>query len=283
MSDNFPTKDLKVALFPMPITWGVKAANIDTLLEAMPQIYPQIDLLILPETFSTGFPSGMGKEEVRKLAERNTGKTIDLVKALAKEYGMGICGSYVAETGGLLFNRAFFIEPGGGEFFADKKHLFTMAGEDKVFRAGDSRLNVRFRGWNISMVICYDVRFPVWCRNSTDPYQLLIAVANWPQQRIDAWEQLLRARAIENQAYVCGVDCLGTDPQGNIYNGSSQALDFLGKDTGVRCEIDLKWRSGDTEYVKAPIIYANLEAAKLDRFRTKFAAWRDADPCYIPS
>lgn len=264
-AESLPSKDLKVALFPMELVWHDKAANLDTLIDAMPYLYSQTDLLILPETFSTGFPSGSDKETVRALAERNTGDTITTIKALAKEYGVAICGSFVADTGGLLYNRAFFIESDGEEHFADKRHLFTMAGEHKVFRAGDSRLNLRFRGWNIAMIICYDVRFPVWCRSyGDDSYDLLVAVANWPRQRVDAWNQLLRARAIENEAYVCGVDCKGTDPQGNIYDGSSPVYDFIGKEIGI-------------DDPDSPFIYANLDAARLCRFREKFPAWRDAD------
>lgn len=264
--DRLPSKDLKVALFPMPIVWYDKAANIDTLIDMMPRLHPETDLLILPETFSTGFPSGCDKEDVRRLAERNTGDTIDTVKELSRRYGIAVCGSFIADSGGLLFNRAFLVEPSGEEYFADKRHLFTMAGEDKVFHAGTDRLDLRFRGWNIAMIICYDVRFPVWCRSSFEkPYDLLVAVANWPRQRVEAWSQLLKARAIENEAYVCGVDCRGTDPGGNIYDGTSLALDYKGKDIGVRLD-------------EAPdIIYANLDAAGLCRFRDKFPAWRDAD------
>lgn len=263
--ESLPSKDLRVALFPMELQWHDKAANLDTLIDAMPLLYSQTDLLILPETFSTGFPSGSEKEAVRAMAERNTGDTISTLKALAKEYCVAICGSFIADTGGLLYNRAFFIESDGEEHFADKRHLFTMAGEDKVFRAGDSRLRLRFRGWNIAMIICYDVRFPVWCRSyGEESYDLLVAVANWPQQRVDAWNQLLRARAIENLAYVCGVDCKGIDPQGNIYDGSSPAYDFIGREIGIRDD--------DT-----PFVYAYLNAEKLCRFREKFPAWRDAD------
>lgn len=264
-SDRLPSKDLKVALFPMPITWLNKATNIDTLIDIMPHLHPQTDLLILPETFSTGFPAGLDKEQVRAMAERNTGATINTVKELAYRYGVAICGSFVADSGGLLFNRAFLVEPNGDEYFADKRHLFTMAGENKVFHAGTDRLNIRFRGWDISMIVCYDVRFPVWCRSSKDnPYDLLIAVANWPQQRVDAWLQLLRARAIENEAYVCGVDCQGTDFGGNIYDGSSPVYDYKGKEIS-------------TKLPDSSIIYANLDAAGLCRFRDKFPAWRDAD------
>lgn len=265
VTKSLPSKDLKVALFPMPISWHDKAANLDTLMDALPLLYPQTDLLILPETFSTGFPSGCDRESVKALAERNSGDTITTLKALAKNYGIAICGTFIANTGGLLFNRAFFIESNGDEHFADKRHLFSMAGEDKIFRSGDSRLSLRFRGWNIAMVVCYDVRFPVWCRSYGDQsYDLLIAVANWPQQRVDAWNQLLRARAIENESYICGVDCKGTDPQGNIYDGSSPVYDFKGKEIGIHDEY-------------SPFIYANLDAQKLCTFREKFPAWKDSD------
>lgn len=263
--DVLPSKDLKVALFPMSIVWGDKAVNMDTLIEIMPRVYPQTDLLILPETFSTGFPAGVGRDQVREMAERNTGATISTVKALSREYGIAICGSFVADSGGLLFNRAFFVEPNGDEHFADKRHLFTMAGEQEIFRAGRDRLNLRFRGWNISMIVCYDVRFPAWCRSTAaSPYDLMIAVANWPQQRVDAWNLLLKARAVENEAYVCGVDCSGTDSFGNIYDGSSPAIDFKGKNIGIKMP-------------DSPLICAQLEADKLRRFREKFPAWRDAD------
>lgn len=263
--DVLPSKDLKVALFPMPIVWNDKAANLDAVIDIMPRIYPQTDILVLPETFSTGFPAGMEREQVREMAERNTGATLSTLKALAKEYGIAICGSFVADSGGLLFNRAFFLEPNGEEHFADKRHLFTMAREQDVFRAGNERLNLRYRGWNISMIVCYDVRFPAWCRSTAaSPYDLLIAVANWPSQRVEAWNLLLKARAVENEAYVCGVDCSGTDIFGNIYDGSSPIVDFKGKEIGITTE-------------DSPLIYANLEAAKLSRFREKFPAWRDAD------
>lgn len=267
--ESLPSKDLKVALFPMNIVWGDKAANIDTLIDAMPLLFLQTDLLILPETFSTGFPSGCDKETVREMSEWNSGDTINTIKAIAREYGVAICGSFIADTGGLLFNRAFFIESDGEEHFADKRHLFSMAGENKIFRAGDRRMNIRFRGWNISMVVCYDIRFPAWCRSHGDErYDLLVAVANWPQQRVDAWNQLLKARAIENEAYVCGVDCMGTDPQGNIYDGSSPIFDFKGKEIGIKTP-------------DSPFIYANLDAEKLNRFHEKFPAWRDADTFII--
>lgn len=268
LNSSYPTltmNDLKVCLFPMEIKWDDKEANLATLSHALESVHPDTDLLILPETFSTGFPVGRDKEEVRELAERNSGPTIDLLRQLAARHNIAIAGSYVADTGGSLYNRAFFIEPNGEETFADKHHLFTMAGEDKVFSRGYDRLKVRYRGWNLAMVICYDVRFPVWCRNVDNEYDALIISANWPEVRVGAWDSLCVARAIENEAYVCAVDCCGTDTKGYVYNGSSAVYDFKGKVASVRQE-------------ESGFIYATLSRERLESFRAKFPAWRDADP-----
>lgn len=257
--------DLKVCLCPLEIEWDDKAANLDKLEDILKKVHPETDLFILPETFSTGFPVGKDKEEVRAMAERNTGATIDRIKALANQYKMAIAGSYIADSGGSLYNRAFFIEPSGEETFEDKHHLFTMAGENNVFSRGYGRLKVRYRGWNIAMIICYDIRFPVWCRNWDNEYDVLVAVANWPEVRVNAWNALLPARAIENEAYVCGVDCKGTDTKDFIYDGSSAVYDFKGHDISIRCD-------------SPELVYATLSREKLDKFREKFPAWQDADP-----
>lgn len=256
--------DLKVALYPMPIVWGDKEANLATLEEALENTHHATDLFVIPETFSTGFPAGLDKEAVRGLAERNTGQTVDRLRELAERFNVAIAGSFMADSGGSLYNRAFFIEPNGDETFADKRHLFTMAGEQKAFSRGYDRLHVRYRGWNIAMIVCYDLRFPVWCRNRMNEYDCLIAVANWPTVRVDAWNKLLFARAIENEAYVVGVDCKGTDTGGFEYDGSSFAIDFKGKDITVRPE-------------GSDVLYATLSREKLDKFRAKFPAFRDAD------
>lgn len=258
-------KNLNVCLFPMEIKWGDKKHNLKTLELACSKIHPDTDLLVLPETFSTGFPAGMDKEEVRILAERNTESTVDFLKYLAYKYNFAIAGSFIANSGGSLYNRAFFIEPSGDEHFADKRHLFTMAGEDKNFSHGHERMMLRYRGWNISMIVCYDVRFPVWCRNVNNEYDLLIAVANWPKVRVDAWNKLLTARAIENESYVVGVDCTGVDDGGFEYDGSSPVIDFKGKEIGTPAPDNY------------PFIYASLSMDKLTRFREKFPAFRDAD------
>lgn len=266
---------LKVALLPQEIFWGDKDANIKTLEETLKHIHPDTELLVLPETFSTGFPAGTDKEGIRTLAERNSGATMEQVRRLAIEHQIAICGSFVADTGGSLYNRAFFMEPCGDETLADKRHLFTMAGEHKSFSRGYDRLSVRYRGWNIAMVICYDIRFPAWCRNVNNEYDVLIAVANWPKVRVDAWNKLLYARAIENESYLLGVDCRGTDMNGFEYDGSSKAIDFKGKDIGVVIsEIE---KSEDRHNQADAVIYATLDKEKLDAFRTKFPAWQDAD------
>jgi len=255
--------NLKVALFPQEIVWNDKKHNLQTLKEVMEIVHHETDLLILPETFSTGFPIA-SKDEIRNLAERNTGPTVDFLKNMAAKHNIAIAGSFIADSGGSLYNRAFFIEPSGEETFADKRHLFTMAGENKSFSNGFERMKIRFRGWNIAMIICYDIRFPVWCRNVDNEYDLMIAVANWPEVRVDAWNKLAVARAIENEAYVCAVDCKGTDNKGFLYDGSSHVIDFKGKDITIK--------GPDNR-----LLYGLLSKNRLDAFRTKFPAWKDAD------
>lgn len=260
--------DLRVALLPIEIKWGDKATNIDRLAEAASLTSPHCDILVLPETFSTGFPAGMTQEEVVKMSEPDNGPTISYIKELAKARNCAIAGSFVGIEGGKPVNRAFFAEPNGEVAFRNKRHLFTMAGEHKIFAPGEGRLEVRFRGWNIAMAVCYDVRFPVWCRNVDNAYDLLIAVANWPAVRSGAWRALLPARAIENEAYVCAVDCRGTDNSGLIYDGSSAIIDFKGN-TMAHAQADI------------PIAEAVLSLEKLRAFREKFPAWRDADKFHI--
>lgn len=256
-------QNLNVCLIPLEIQWSNKKANLQKVESLFDRLHEATELVILPETFSTGFPSGMKKDDIRELAEKNTGLTIDFIKYLARKHNVAVAGSFIANTGGSLYNRAFFIEPSGEETFADKRHLFTMAGEDKTFSRGYTRLKVRYGGWEIAMVVCYDIRFPVWCRNVDNDYDLLIAVANWPKVRVDAWNQLLRARAIENESYVAGVNCRGVDPGGFEYDGSSMILDFKGKEISTPFESDF--------------LYSSLSKEKLERFREKFPAFRDAD------
>lgn len=248
----------------MKINWGDKETNLSTLERVMETIHPETDLVVLPETFNSGFPMKMGKDELMNSAEVMEGEVEKRLRYLAEKHNVAIAGSMIVKDSGSLFNRGFFIEPSGDTYFADKAHLFRMGEEDKVFTPGAKRLNVRFRGWNISMVICYDIRFPVWCRNKNNEYDLLIVVANWPKVRDNVWDALLTARALENQAYVCGVNCIGTDPAGNEYSGLSKVIDFKGKDITVSSS-------------QGMLKYAFLQKLPLERFREKFPAWMDAD------
>lgn len=249
---------------PMEIFWGDKKKNIETLQNLFSQIRPETDLVVLPETFSTGFPSSEMQKDIRNFAEDNFGETISLLQELAKEKGTAIAGSFIAKERDMLFNRSFFLQPDGEPTFSAKKHLFTPGGEHKIFQSGTERLNVNYKGWKISMIVCYDLRFPVWCRNRNNEYDLLIAVANWPVSRIDTWDTLLKARALENSAYVCGVNCRGIDDLGGDYNGSSHVFNYKGKDLAVEVNND-------------GLLYAGLSMQRLLNYRDKFPSWKDAD------
>lgn len=262
------SKDLNVCLFPLCLEWDNIMTNLNALESALESMRRDTDLLILPETFTTGFPSGKSSEEISDMVAKYQDVVINTICNLARKYNIAICGSIVYYENGELFNRALFIEPNKEITFADKRHLFSMAGENEIFTPGNKRLGIRYRGWNIAMVVCYDVRFPVWCRNVGNEYDLLIAVANWPEVRISAWNKLLPARAIENEAYVCAVNCKGTDPKDFTYDGSSLVVDFKGN---VICENSTD--NSDTN----EMIYAKLNREALERFREKFPAFTDAD------
>lgn len=266
------TKDLNICLLPLAITWGDIDANLNTLKEAIQQVHPQTDLLIIPETFNSGFPASESKQEIREHIASRFQDTIEQLKHLASKFNLAICGSMVCEENTNLYNRAFFVEPNQDITFANKRHLFSMARENESFESGNKRMKIRYRGWNISMIICYDVRFPVWCRNVENEYDLLIACANWPEVRISAWNKLLEARAIENESYVCGVNCIGTDKNSIYYDGSSKVVDFKGNEIGRVAKNEDIVNTGNNQ-----LIYATLSKSKLDNFRNKFPAHLDAD------
>lgn len=259
----------KICLAPIEIFWGDKERNLETLKEVFTKIHPETDLVVLPETFSTGFPTNSMKEEIVLYAENNEEKTISLLKELSRKHNCAIAGSFIGKTGTELFNRSFFLQPDGKENYAAKKHLFAPGGEHKIFKNGNERLSVEYKGWKISMVVCYDLRFPVWCRNRHNEYDLLIAVANWPVSRINTWDTLLQARALENSAYVCGVNCRGLDNLGGEYNGSSHVFNYKGVDLAAEINND-------------GLLYASLSMQRLLNYRDKFPSWRDADEfCFI--
>ena len=261
--------NLNVCLIPLEIEWEDYDRNMAAVESLLTEVKTGTDLVVLPETFSTGFPSGGNRHKIASLAQPNDGDTITRLKKIAASRDFAIAGSFIARDGDAFFNRAFFIKPSGECTFADKRHLFTMAGENNVFSHGNDRLKVEYKGWKIVMVVCYDVRFPVWCRNVNLDYDLLIAVANWPVNRISAWNALLPARAIENLSYVAAVDCKGTDKKGFVYDGSSMIVDFKGKILS------------SSQLSPSSHIYASLSKEKLNSFRSKFPAHLDADQFFL--
>lgn len=216
-------ENLKVAMLQSDLVWENPAENRKIFTQQIEALNQKVDLILLPEMFNTGFsmnPKG--------LAETMQGETIKWLKKLAAQTNAAISGSLIIKEEQHYYNRLVFVEPLGKIQHYDKRHTFTLAGEGKVYKAGTKRLILNFKGWKICPLICYDLRFPVWSRNSKD-YDLLIYVANWPSPRIEAWNCLLKARAIENMAYCIGVNRVGKDNNGYQYSGNSAAHDSLGQ------------------------------------------------------
>jgi predicted amidohydrolase len=214
--------ELKISLIQAPLEWESPDNNRMAFSERMVPLRGNTDLIILPEMFTTGFtmqPENISKQEGLK--------SLDWMREEAKAANAAICGSIAFEEDGRFYNRLYFISPEGREWAYNKRHTFTLAGEDKVYTAGQERILIEYRGFKICPLICYDLRFPVWSRN-VDGYDLLIYVANWPAKRVQAWDALLKARAIENMAYCAGVNRVGTDVNGHEYTGHSAVYDCLG-------------------------------------------------------
>lgn len=215
-------KDLKVAIIQTDLIWENPTENrrlLDTKINA---ISSEIDLIILPEMFTSGFTMNAAS-----VAESMDGETLVWLKNRAKEKQTAIVGSLVISKNNNFFNRLVFVEPTGAVTHYDKRHTFTLAGEHKIYTAGNEKVILDYKGWRICPLICYDLRFPIWARNVED-YDLLLYVANWPKVRINAWDALLKARAIENMSYCIGVNRVGLDGNNYEYTGHSAAFDVLG-------------------------------------------------------
>ena len=222
------------------------------------------DLILLPEMFTTGFTM-----DAHAVAEPMNLTTFRWLKQMAAQTGAVVTGSYVVQDKGKYFNRLIWMQPDGQFDTYDKRHLFRMAGEDSIYTAGTKRIIKEWKGWRICPLICYDLRFPVWSRNTSGQsnefsYDLLLYVANWPAARRNAWNTLLQARAIENLSYVIGVNRTGTDGNGHPYTGDSAVIDFKG---------DVLCRHSDTEIIHQQ----TLSLDELRAFREKFPANLDAD------
>ncbi|MGC4057735.1 MAG: amidohydrolase [Chitinophagaceae bacterium] len=215
--------DLKVSLIQSDLAWEAPDTNLRRLEEKIAALSGKSHIAILPETFTTGF--SMNAPE---LAEEMDGPGVRWMQDCAHRYRIIITGSMIIRDGGHYHNRLIWALPNGSRYCYDKRHLFSYAGEDVDFSPGTKRLIVQVNGWKICPMICYDLRFPVWARN-TDGYDVLLYIANWPERRNEAWETLLKARAIENQSIVIGVNRVGTDGKGHRYIGNSSIYGPLGE------------------------------------------------------
>jgi len=249
---------LQLTMIQSALVWEDRAANLrhfDALLGGM----PATDLVLLPEMFSTGF--SMRSDT---LAEPMDGATMTWLASKAEQLNTVICTSFICEDGGQHFNRLIWMRPDHSHAFYDKRHLFWMADEHHHYEPGKKRLIVELNGFRICPMICYDLRFPVWCRNRED-YDLLLFVANWPSPRVAHWQSLLNARAIENIAYVAGLNRVGADGHGIAHPGASLVYDFAGQ-----CLLDM----GNAAGVQS----VTLDLQALGLYRQGFPAARDADP-----
>ncbi len=256
--------DLRISMVQSPIIWENQTANLFDFEKRIKRVKGKTDLVILPEMFTTGFST-----KSIQLAEKMEGNTIQTVKQWTANFGFAITGTFIATDNNKYFNRAFFITPEGESFFYDKRHLFSIGKENEYFTGGKERLIVHYKEWNICLLICYDLRFPVWSRNERNQYDLLIYMANWPKARSAVWRSLLMARSLENQAYVCGVNRTGIDGMGLEYSGNSVILSPKGKIIA-------------DAYSRYDIVRTGLlSARKQDSFRKKFPVSLDADSFII--
>lgn len=213
---------MKIALIQTSLSWENPKANRNHFEKKINAISEKVDLIVLPEMFTSGFTM-----KPKDVAEAMQGETVTWLQSLAKAKNTAITGSIIITESGNFYNRLLFVFPSGEIQFYDKKHLFTLVGEEKVYTAGEEKRIIEYKGWKICPLICYDLRFPVFSRN-TEEYDVLVYVANWPKIRITAWDALLRARAIENMSYTVAVNRIGEDDNKFEYNGHSQVVDFFG-------------------------------------------------------
>ncbi len=255
---------LKIAYIQSDLVWENTEANLQNFNRLIDQIQEPVDLIILPETFNTAFCDNM-----KSLAEPVDGKTIRWMQQKSQEKKAVITGSLTIQEKGSYFNRLIWMKPSGEYDFYDKKHLFLHSAEAQQLDKGAELKTFELNDWRIRPFICYDLRFPCWCRNQYKngrfEYDFAFFVASWPIQRIHVWNTLLQARAIENQCYVLGVNRIGDDFQGNHYQGNSFVANFKGE---IISEI-----ANDTENVSI----VELDYEKLQQFRENFKVAADWD------
>lgn len=250
---------MQVALVQTTLEWENPSDNRALLDKKLSAISPHTDLVVLPEMFTTGFTM-----HPNSCAETMDGPTVEWMRRWAHQLQAALVGSVAMKDNGLFYNRLLFVTPDGGVSIYNKKHRFTLAGEDRVYEAGSHRVIIDYNGWKICPLICYDLRFPVFSRN-TEEYDISLYVANWPAPRIQAWDVLLRARAVENMCYTIGVNRVGIDGNGLEYPGHSQVVDCFGN------------------YLLSPqpleeVFTVQLDIDKLVEARTRFPFLNDRDP-----
>lgn len=250
---------LTVSLVQTDLFWENPTANRAMLEEKICSIDQPIDLLILPEMFSTGFTMNPAKH-----AEPMRFTTMKWMHQMAKQSQAIVTGSVAIKEGNQYFNRLIWMQPDGVFSHYDKRHLFRMGGEADVYSAGNEHLIKEINGFKIALFICYDLRFPVWMRNLNLAYDVVLNVANWPSSRIQVWDLLLKARAIENQAYCIGVNRIGQDGTGLQHAGHSAVIDYKGNPIA---------EAKQAETILTTTIYKE----PLNDFRAKFPAYLDAD------
>ena len=250
---------MKIALIQTDIYWESPDANRAELEEKISQINESFDLIVLPEMFTTGFSM-----KPNKIAEPHNFHTEKWMKMIAQQYQTAICGSIAIKEKEGFYNTLKLVNSNGEVFNYNKKHTFSIAGESEVYTNGLDPLVVDIKGVKIKFAICYDLRFPIWLRNNKDDmYDVLIVVANWPASRVDVWQPLLKARALENLSYTVGVNRIGQDGNEIEYSGDSLAFDFKGNEMERLTGEEIK------------IIEINTES--IQDFRNKFPAHLDAD------
>lgn len=252
-------QDLKVTLIQTEQIWENISANLSEFDRKLDAIQEETDLIILPEMFSTGF--SMNASE---LAEDMDGSAVSWLLNQSEKRNVDITGSVIIKCRNHYYNRLIWASPDRSIKHYDKKHLFRMSGEEKIYHEGNTTLTVELHGWRIRPFICYDLRFPAWTRNSDTPYDVALFTANWPAVRVNQWKTLLQARAIENQSYVIGVNRIGKDGNDIVYNGYSSVIDPLGQI--ISQEKDRPW-----------IHTESLSYSFLQDYRQSFPAWMDRD------
>ena len=251
--------DLKTTIIQTELVWEDIEANLAAFDDKINAIQDKTHLIVLPEMFTTGFSMNPAN-----LAQNMNGFSVKWLREKSRQKNADMVGSIIFADNGKFFNRLIWVKPQDDVFTYDKRHLFRMAGEEKVYSAGRKNITVELKGWKIRPFICYDLRFPVWTRNFENRYDAAIFIANWPERRSAHWKLLLQARAVENQCYVIGVNRVGTDGNGHTYSGDSSIIDPVGN-------IIFQKQDQDVTYT------ADLSYETLQNTRDSFPVWMDAD------